>query len=88
MKILLLALISASAFLTGCARHISRPTPDASAFLQPTHIEGKYASMGELMQDPNSTTRDLVDFGGNADDANLRCNADKASALSLLQEKK
>jgi len=44
--------------------------------------------MNGLMQDPNSTTRDLVDFGGNADDANLRCNADKASALSLLQEKK
>lgn len=88
MKILMLALTLASASLTGCVQHSARPIPDLTPFLQPTHIEGKYASLYALMRDPNSTTRDLVDFGGNADDANLRCNADKASALSLLQEKK
>lgn len=43
--------------------------------------------MRALMTDPNSTTYSLIDFGGNADDANVRCNADKAAALNLLQEK-
>lgn len=43
--------------------------------------------MRQLMLDPFSNTRSLIDFGGNAEDANVRCNADKASALNLLQEK-
>ena len=42
--------------------------------------------MRALMIDPNSTTYSLIDFGGNAEDANVRCNADKASALKLLED--
>jgi hypothetical protein len=49
-------------------------------WLQPTTIEGRYGSLGSLMADKASTGGDLVDFAGNAEDAVLRCNADKASA--------
>lgn len=47
-------------------------------------IEGKYRSMRELMQDPASTTRDIIDFGGAAEDAVNRANEDKASARRVL----
>lgn len=49
-------------------------------------IEGKYPSVDAVIDDPNSTTRDALDFGGNAEDAVLRCNADKASVQKLLKE--
>ena len=52
-----------------------------SAWLTPTEIEGRYASLGALMDDPKSTGQSLVDFAGNAEDAVRRCNADKESAL-------
>lgn len=58
--------------------------PNADAFLQPTVIEGKYGSMEELMRDPSSTTRDLVDFGGAAEDAVKRANDDKESIRRVL----
>lgn len=74
-----------SAFLTACATH-SPVRPNADAFLQPTVIEGKHKSMEELMADPKSTNRDLIDFGGNAQDAKDRCNADKESVRSLIKE--
>ena len=51
-----------------------------SVWLQPTTIEGRYGSLSSLMADNASTGGDLVDFAGNAEDAVLRCNADKASA--------
>ena len=63
----------------GCAKHISVADP----FLEPTRIEGKHASLTEVMQDPNSETYDLYLFGGQAEDAVLRCNADKASVKTL-----
>ena len=65
--------------MTACERHISKPTTQ-SVWLQPTTIEGRYGSLGALMADKTSTGGDLVDFAGNAEDAVLRCNADKASA--------
>jgi hypothetical protein len=37
------------------------------------------------MADKTSTTGDLLDFGGNAEDAVLRCNADKTSASKESQ---
>lgn len=39
------------------------------------------------MADPNSTTRDLVDFAGSAEDAVKRANADKAAAKAVLDGK-
>lgn len=47
-------------------------------------IEGKYKSLKELMADPTSTTRDLLDFAGHAEDAKDRANADKAAAKAVL----
>lgn len=102
MKTLLLAITCASVFLTACAAHTSttRPTPpnhDADAFLQPTHIVvqkskdcpvGPYATLIEYIQDPLSTTRCLLDFGGAAEDANTRGNADKESAQRILHHEK
>lgn len=84
MKTQLLALTCASLFLTACAAHTSTTRPNADAFLQPTVIEGKYGSMVELMQDPSSTTRDIIDFAGAAEDAVNRANEDKASARQVL----
>jgi hypothetical protein len=60
--------------------------PNADAFLQPTVIEGRYHSLDEVMADPCSTTRDVIDFGGNAEDALKRANSDKESARKLLQK--
>lgn len=74
----------ASASLTACAGHTTRLNADA--FLQPTVIEGRYHSLEEVMADPCSTTRDILDFGGNAEDAVKRANSDKESARKLLQK--
>ena len=71
----------------GCTPRQVRQSPDVSQFLQPTVIEGKHASVDALMADPDSTTRDLVDFAGNAEDAVKRANADKASAKAILDGK-
>lgn len=49
-------------------------------------IEGRYHSLEEVMADPCSTTRDVIDFGGNAEDAVKRANSDKESARKLLQK--
>lgn len=85
MKNLLFALISMSAFLTGCATHTSvRANPEQ--FLQPTVIEGMHKSLDAVMADPITTTYDLYRFGGNAEDGLMRCNADKASAREVLKE--
>jgi hypothetical protein len=46
-------------------------------------IEGRYKTVEEIMADPASVTRDLFDFAGNSQDALIRCNADKASALEV-----
>jgi hypothetical protein len=40
--------------------------------------------MRELMEDPTSDNEDLINFGGNAEDAVKRCNEDKASARRVL----
>lgn len=77
----------ASASLTACATHTASTRPNADAFLQPTLIEGRYHSIEEVMADPCSTTRDLIDFGGNAQDALRRANADKESARKVLDAK-
>ncbi len=66
-------------YLTGCATHTSKPTPN-SVWFQPTTIEGRYGSLDALMADKRSTGGDLLDFAGNAEDAVIRCNADKTSA--------
>lgn len=80
--------ICLSASLTACAGHTSiRPTPNVDPFLQPTTIEGKHTSLDAVMADPNSTTRDLVDFAGSAEDAVKRANADKAAAKAVLDGK-
>lgn len=76
----------ASAFLTACGSHSSLSPLSADPFLQPTVIEGKHKSLVEVMADPASTTRDLVDFAGNAEDAVKRANDDKASAARVLSQ--
>lgn len=38
------------------------------------------------MEDTTSTTRSLVDFAGQAEDAVARCNADKESIKRVLGE--
>lgn len=60
--------------------------PDASPFLQPTVIEGKYPSLDAVLKDSTSTTYDLYLFGGSAEDGLQQCNADKASARNVLKE--
>jgi len=77
----------ASASLTACVTHTTNTRPNADAFLQPTVIEDRYPSMKELMADPFSTTRDIINHGNAGDDANLRCNDDKASARKVLGAK-
>lgn len=76
-KLLLTSLLPLS--LMGCGTHTAKPALN-SVWLQPTTIEGRYGSLDSLMADKASTGGDLVDFAGNAEDALLRCNADKASA--------
>lgn len=49
-------------------------------------IEGRYRSLEAVMEDPHSTTRDIIDFAGNAQDATDRCNADKGSARAIITE--
>lgn len=71
-----------SAFLTACAAHSPKTTP-TDPFLVETQIEGRWATLRALMADPNATTRSLIDFGGSAEDAVMRCNADKATIKSL-----
>jgi len=101
MKTPLLALICASVFLSACATQPpARPTPpnhDADAFLQPTKIVvqksqdcpvGPYDTLTQYLLDPLSTTRCLIDFGGAAEDANTRGNADKQSAQRILHHEK
>lgn len=61
--------------------------PDPRPFLQPTVIEGNYKSLDAVMADPVSSTYTLYLFGGNAEDGFLRCNADKASVLKILESK-
>ena len=88
MRTPLPALILLSAFLTSCASNSPRATcPNVKPFLQPTLVDGPHSSLRAVMADPQSTTRALVDFGGASEDATLRCNADKASALRLLEAK-
>lgn len=82
-RILLLVITLASAFLTACATP-SSALRCADPFLQPTVIEGKYKSQKDVMRDPQSTTRDIIDHGGNADDALARSNDDKKSARKCL----
>ena len=48
-------------------------------------IEGSHESYDALLDDPESTNQDLLNFAGNADDAVKRCNADKASARAILK---
>lgn len=79
-----LAITCLAAFLTSCAAHTSKPALPEQ-FLQPTVIEGAHASLDAVMADPTSTTYDLYRFGGNAEDALQRCNADKASARAVLK---
>lgn len=76
-----------SAFLTACGARTSTTRPSIEPFLQPTVVESKYASTTDVMLDPNSTTRDLADHSGAADDAVQRCNFDKAEALKLTEVK-
>ena len=71
--------------LSACATHTSLQRPNADVFLQPTVIEYRYKTLEEIMADPASVTRDVFDFAGAAQDANDRCNADKASALEVLK---
>ena len=85
MKILTLVIISASLSLMGCATSTEVVRPNLDSFLQPCVIEGPHGSMREVMADPNSTTRSIVDFGGAAEDAVTRCNEDKAAAQRLLR---
>ena len=59
--------------------------PPVDPFLQPTKIEGAHGSMKAVMADPTTTTRSLADFGGNAEDAVLRCNWDKEAVLKILE---
>lgn len=70
-----------SAFLTACA---GQQLQCADPFLHDTKIEGKYQTTTDLMADPQSTTRDLVDHSGQADDALARSNDDKKSARACL----
>jgi hypothetical protein len=67
-----------SASLLGCAKHTDGALK-SSPFLEPTVIEGTYKSIDAVIADPNSTTFDLYRFGGAAEDAVGRCNADKQS---------
>lgn len=48
-------------------------------------VEGEYQSLKEIMANPFSVTRDVYDYAGDSEDALLRCNADKASARSVLK---
>ena len=84
MKTRLWVAISLLLSLTACERHTTKP--NYSAFLSPTVIEGRHASLGALVDDPTSTTGDLFNFAGQADDAVLRCNADKQSASNELKD--
>lgn len=79
-----LAITCLAAFLTSCAAHTSKLVP-VDQFLKETVIEGGHKSLDDVMADPNSTTFDLYRFGGNAEDAVWRCNADKASARAVLK---
>ena len=72
--------------LSGCATQSE--IVDLSPFLQPCVIEGNHHSLVEVADDPTSTTRDLIDFGGAAEDAVNRCNEDKASMRRLTEEAK
>ena len=83
MKILMLLAISASVFLTACGTQSLLRCADA--FLEPTVVEGKHKTQEEVMRDPTSTTRDIIDHGGHADDAVKRANDDKQSARSCLR---
>lgn len=82
MRLLLITLLPLCPM--GCGTRTSRPALQ-SVWLQPTTIEGRYGSLDALMADKTSTTGDLLDFGGNAEDAVLRCNADKTSASKESQ---
>lgn len=83
MKTLLLAITLASGSLTACAT-LSSAAKCADPFLQPTVVEGKYPTQRAVMEDPNSTTRDAIDHGSDADDALARSNDDKKSARACL----
>lgn len=78
----MLAITLASAFLTACARHSA-----ADPFLNPCVIEGPHQTVNAVIDDPSSTTRSLVDFAGQAEDAVARCNDDKKSIRKVLGEK-
>ncbi|WP_408953192.1 hypothetical protein [Lysobacter sp. Hz 25] len=78
MKHRLLAIICASVFLTACVRHTA-----SNPFLQPCVIEGDHASLVEVMLDPVSTTKSIINFAGQAEDAVTRCNGQLESARKL-----
>ncbi|MGW8273808.1 hypothetical protein [Xanthomonas axonopodis] len=84
MKTLLFLTICTSAFLTGCVPRTSVIEP----YLQPCLVEGKHSSLDAVMADPASETYDLYHFGGNAEDALARCNADKESIKRLKEGKR
>ena len=85
MKISPLLLFLIPLCLQGCAKHTT--VRSSSAFLSPTVIEGRHASLDALVDDPKSTGGDLFNFAGQAEDALLRCNADKQSATNELNPK-
>lgn len=62
----------------GCAKHTDAALR-SSPFLEPTVIEGKHKSLDAVIDDNTSDTYDLYRFGGAAEDAVNRCNADKQS---------
>lgn len=80
MKIRLTVIGFALASLTACATQPGL----ADAFLEPCVIEGRHPSFDALLDDPESTNQDLINFAGHADDAVRRCNADKAAARRVL----
>lgn len=88
MKNLWFVITLMSVFLAGCGTHtyaVRDLSPQIRALTEPTRIEGRYATMNELMADESSVTNDLVDFGGSAEDALHNANDDKARLRQLLE---
>lgn len=71
----------------GCTAAVKPSRPNVDPFLTPTVIEGPHPSLDSVMADSKSTTRTLLDFAGQAEDAVKRANADKAAAKAVLDGK-
>lgn len=71
-------------FLSLCLTACAKQSLTCELFLQPTVIDGPYKNLDDIARDPKSTTRDLIDFGGSAEDALKRANGDKESARKCL----